>query len=240
MTANGQLIDHPSRSETVPVRPASTVIILRDGARTPRILMGRRSDKAAFMPSKFVFPGGCIEDGDQEIRLAGQPQPTCLERLSKHAEPGLTKQLLLGAIREVWEETGLRFACPVTPFSPICPPRHWRSFADHAQAPCATGFTFIYRAVTPPGISRRFDARFFLADLTRASLLGDADDFSSASDELSDLHWAKLSQVSTLDLPSITRRVLKELTAILSGGGRPCAVPFYHTRDGKFRTDFID
>ncbi|MEM7670660.1 MAG: DNA mismatch repair protein MutT, partial [Pseudomonadota bacterium] len=36
------------------IRDASTVVILRDDGPDPRVLMGQRGQKAAFMPSKFV------------------------------------------------------------------------------------------------------------------------------------------------------------------------------------------
>ena len=46
------------------VRNAATVIVLRDRLEKPAILMGQRGAKAAFMPNKFVFPGGAVDAAD--------------------------------------------------------------------------------------------------------------------------------------------------------------------------------
>ena len=43
------------------IRHAATVIVLRDRATNPRVLMGQRGAGAAFMPNKFVFPGGAMD-----------------------------------------------------------------------------------------------------------------------------------------------------------------------------------
>ena len=83
----------------------------------------------------------------------------------------------------------------------------------------------MFRAITPPGRPRRFDARFFLA----TGATGDAESFSQASDELSHLHWIGLAEARALDLPFITEVVLAEITAILSGEDQP-GVPFFDNR----------
>ena len=43
------------------IRNAATVILLRDRLENPRVLMGQRGANAAFMPNKFVFPGGAVD-----------------------------------------------------------------------------------------------------------------------------------------------------------------------------------
>ena len=52
------------------IRNAATVILLRDHHDDPAILMGQRGSKAAFMPNKFVFPGGRTDPTDSRIPLA--------------------------------------------------------------------------------------------------------------------------------------------------------------------------
>ena len=46
------------------IRNAATVILLRDQLENPRVLMGQRDANAAFMPNKFVFPGGAVDAED--------------------------------------------------------------------------------------------------------------------------------------------------------------------------------
>ena len=51
------------------IRNAATVIALRDRATDPHVLMGQRGAQAAFMPNKFVFPGGAVDAADADIPL---------------------------------------------------------------------------------------------------------------------------------------------------------------------------
>ncbi len=50
-------------------RPASTVILLRDGERPvgPQVFLVRRHEGTAFMGGAHVFPGGRVDDADREV-----------------------------------------------------------------------------------------------------------------------------------------------------------------------------
>lgn len=211
-----------SRSEA-PVRDAATVLVVRRSPEGPSILMGQRGAAAAFMPNKYVFPGGALDAGDADVPLASPLRPECLARLGQSAPPGLGPALAAAAIRELWEETGLALGVPGTWAGDV--PADWRSFAGLGLRPAAAPLTFVFRAITPPGRPRRFDARFFLADA--AAIPGDPDDFSRAADELSHLHWVPLAEARRLNLPFITEVVLGEVGALLARGGAPDAVPFF-------------
>ena len=200
-----------------PVRDAATVVVLRDAAARPRVLMGQRGAAAAFMPSKFVFPGGAVDPGDASILLAVPPTPECATRLG----PGATA-LAAAAIRELWEETGLPLGRPGTWAGAI--PPDWAGFAARGLVPDGEGLRFIFRAITPPGRPRRFDARFFLIDADR--LAADADDFSAASEELAHLQWVPLDEARRFDLPFITEVVLAEVAALAAGEPLD-SVPFF-------------
>ncbi len=211
----------------VPVRDAATLILLRRGAGKARILMGQRGAKAAFMPNKFVFPGGALDEGDLDIELAEPINETCAKRLSEAPDPDRAAALPAAAIRELWEETGLMLAQPGSWGHPA--PRDWRDFDRRKLLPSAAALTFVFRAITPPGRPRRFDARFFLADA--AHVAGDLDDFSAASDELSHLQWIALDEARDLDLPFITEVVLAEVSALVDKAGPPASVPFFNNTD---------
>ncbi len=101
----------------------------------------------------------------------------------------------------------------------------WAGFAARGLLPDAAALRFVFRAITPPGRTRRFDARFFLADA--AAVQGDCDDFSAASDELGHLHWLPLAQAQRLDLPFITEVVLAEIAQHLRQPGPVPPVPFF-------------
>jgi 8-oxo-dGTP pyrophosphatase MutT (NUDIX family) len=185
-------------SDLVRIRPAASVILWRSGPSGPEVLMGQRGAAAVFMPSKYVFPGGSVDHGDHS---EGHLAATCITRLAQHCGPDAPgPEMLAGcALRELTEETGLRLA----PAAPLA---------------------FLFRAITPAGSPRRFDARFFLADAL--SVPGDTDDFSAATDELSHLHWIGLAEARQLDLPFITEVVLAEVASLLAGRPQP-GVPFF-------------
>lgn len=222
----------PDPAANQPIRDAATVIVLdRNGADGPSVLMGQRGAAAVFMPSKYVFPGGAVDPDDSLATLGGQISTRCAARLA--AEPradGAASAVALAAaaLRELAEETGLLTG------SPGPAPQGWDHYGGAGLAPDPSGLIYLFRAITPPGRTRRFDARFLLLDADR--LHGDRHDFSAACDELSHLHWVPLTQARALDLPFITEVVLAELTSLLavSGDGPlviPEAVPFFDNRD---------
>ncbi len=203
------------------IRDAATVILLRDTATRPRVLMGQRGKGAVFMPSKFVFPGGAVDAVDASIPLARPcPSETALLQdsvLAPHA-------MVAAATRELWEETGLLLGQTDTRAGAMEAPRGWRGYLATGHLPDGAALDFVFRAITPPGRPRRFDARFFLAEAE--ALMSDPDDFSRAEDELSHLQWVPLDEARGFDMPFITEVVLAELAARLQGTAHP-GVPFF-------------
>lgn len=208
-----------------PVRDAATIILWRQGPTGPDLLMGQRGAGAAFMPNKMVFPGGAVEEGDAGLPGTATLHATCHARLAE-ASAVAPDVLAAAAIRELWEETGLALGAK-GPFPD--PPANWARFAALGLRPDAAALTFVFRAITPPGRPRRFDARFFLAHAS--AIHGDAEDFSGAEDELSGLRWIGLEAARGLDLPFITEVVLAEIAAQIGRDTPPERVPFFRNDD---------
>ncbi len=91
---------HPPR-EPAPLRPAATVLLLRDAPEGLEVLMTRRSASASFAPGAYVFPGGRIDDGDTAAH--GQAR-----RRATQSDTQLTQAI--AAIRESFEELGVLLA----------------------------------------------------------------------------------------------------------------------------------
>lgn len=209
------------------IRNAATVILLRDRFTAPRILMGQRGAQAVFMPNKFVFPGGAVDAGDAHISLATPLPDTCAARLTEDAEASLAHAITVAAIREVWEETGLILGQKGDWQGDI--PPDWETFAATGHLPRASNMQFVFRALTPPGRPRRFDARFFLVDADH--IASDPDDFSAASDELSHLQWVPLTEARAFDMPFITEVVMAEVQARATDLSPPESVPYFKNND---------
>ncbi len=209
------------------IRNAATVIVIRDRHENPRILMGQRGAKAVFMPNKFVFPGGALDAGDADIPLATPLPATCRARLAEDTDDTLADALAVAGIRELWEETGLILGQKGTWQG--TPPADWETFAARGFIPHAAPMQFVFRALTPPGRPRRFDARFFLVDAE--DIVTDLDDFDAACDELSHLQWIALSDARSFDMPFITEVVLAEVEARAKELDPPSSVPFFKNND---------
>lgn len=99
MARTSQLL-YPQR-EPAPLRPAATVLLLRDGLQGIEVLMTRRSMTASFAPGAYVFPGGGIDAADAQAHGMAQRRP-------KQSDIHLTQAI--AAIRESFEELGVLFA----------------------------------------------------------------------------------------------------------------------------------
>ena len=209
-------------SDKTKIRNAATIIVIRNKHDNPSVLMGQRGVNAAFMPSKFVFPGGAVDDQDLSIDITKSINEVCKKRLLKENANGPWNALVAAAIRELFEETGQIIGVEQEWLEP---PSSWRGFAKTGYVPDASHMSFVFRAITPPGRPRRFDARFFL--IQAEELQTDLDDFSMASDELSHLQWIPLTDTKNFDLPFITQVVLAEIAGNLMNSGPPARVPFF-------------
>lgn len=217
------------------VRPrhAATLIIVRRDGPKPRLMMGRRAQGHAFMPSKWVFPGGRIDKGDFTAPATGELEAETARRLAqttRHLSPLLPRALAMAAIRETFEEVGLLLAKEAPPRPGAGP---WREFLEAGALPDLSAVRFVARAITPPYRPRRFDARFFMAEATSLISLERRADCG----ELDEIGWVTLDEAADLDLPNITRFVVAEVGERLKGGDRP--VPFMRFLRGARRLEHL-
>ena len=88
--------------------PAATVTLVRDGAQGLEVLMMKRNMQSAFVPGRYLFPGGSVDpaDGLADIyaRCMGITDAAASSRLGLETG-GLA--YWVAAIRECIEEVGL-------------------------------------------------------------------------------------------------------------------------------------
>ncbi len=175
---------------TVPVKPAATVLLVRDAdAGGVEVFMLRRTFNAAFASGMFVFPGGKVDDVDGVNEIA----ELCDGLTDSHASAmlGITSGGLaywVACIRECFEEAGVllarhestgdvvRFDDDVTAqrfeaerenihdgsvaLLDLCKREGLRLTTDDIH--------YVSHWITPLGEKRRFDTRFFIARAPQA------------------------------------------------------------------------
>ena len=209
------------RDQTFPnlkPRDSATLILIDRTESVPKVLLGRRHERHRFMPGKFVFPGGRIEPTDREMATLAALHDRHVARLMtkvRHASAAKAASFALAAICETYEETGLMLGAPSA--GPIAtPPGPWEAFAKAGIVPDLSAVHFIARAITPPKRPRRFDSRFFAADV--AAIAQRADGFVGPDKELVELVWLPITEARRLDMPGITAIALEELQDRMASG----------------------
>jgi 8-oxo-dGTP pyrophosphatase MutT (NUDIX family) len=166
----------------VPALPAATVILLRDAATSPEVLLLERHAQSDFLPDMYVFPGGRVEKQDHELadRISDLDAASACDALGPGVDRDLALDFFVAAIRETFEECGVLLARP----------RGERDLVDAGRAAAlarhrlevqegTTGFRELVLAedldlaadllsvhahwITPEFAQRRFDTLFFAA-----------------------------------------------------------------------------
>jgi len=215
-------------------KDAATLILVKREDGVPRVLMGRRHQGMAFMAGKYVFPGGRVDPGDQRVIVASDLRAEVLAKLTTGISAARAKGLALAAVRETFEETGIVLGERATRI-PRTKTEAWKRFFAHGLMPRLDRFEFIARAITPPNRTRRFDARFFMAD---ASEIGHTLD-AAESNELLEACWLTFEEARAQDLPSITRRMIDEVEARVAKPDESRPVPFFRFRNNKPSLDYL-
>jgi 8-oxo-dGTP pyrophosphatase MutT (NUDIX family) len=166
-----------------PIRPAATVIVVREAPSSYEIFMLKRTSKASFASDMYVFPGGRVDADDHLHKYdVFRHGPTESQAPQVKALGDEWRGFWIAAIRETFEEAGLllayddsgalisfddeqtheRFSAYRDPLHDgelslldICQRESLRLAVDHVH--------FYNRFITPLGRPRRFDTRFFIA-----------------------------------------------------------------------------
>lgn len=206
-------------------KPAATVVLMRDANRELEVLLLKRHRASGFVPGAYVFPGGRVDAADGDARLmAGGPVP---ERGSVPAH------YWFGAVREVFEETGVLLARTAANewVEDATSNERMEAWREKLMSDSATladivaaeqlrivldDVVYFAHWITPAPEPRRYDTRFFAAALPEGrSIRPDAR-------EMVDAVWIApaeaLERFSANRLPMVfpTVRTLQDLTKYTS------------------------
>jgi recombination protein RecT len=152
--------------DPVATRPAATILLLRDSARGPEVLMTRRSMKASFAPGAYVFPGGVVDATDYS------PEARSVSVL--HADQSdAVAAFAAAAVREAHEELGVLLASPTADEKPARSAlpsleRHpddgfFRRIGQLGLSLRLDELRVLARWITDRDLPKRFDTLFFVA-----------------------------------------------------------------------------
>ena len=151
-------------------RPASTLLLLRDGADGIEVLMTARHEEAGFAAGALVFPGGKLDAADAELR------PFCADAAGLD---DIALSFRAAAIRETFEECGILLVRHKGSASLLSAAELGELRRRHQEAAEATRFAALVTAaglelatdtlvpfahwITPRDRPKRFDTHFFAA-----------------------------------------------------------------------------
>jgi glyoxylase-like metal-dependent hydrolase (beta-lactamase superfamily II)/8-oxo-dGTP pyrophosphatase MutT (NUDIX family) len=242
MQARWAVYPAPRRAMTAPATPrlASTLIVIRDADAGLEVLLVRRPERSGDRSSgAYVFPGGTLDPQDRGLHActSGLDDATASRRLGLEAG-GL--DYYTAAIRECFEEAGLLYACAadgrLTTLEGIAADElhALRTALRHGdtglQAVCdrlglrlaADRLAYHSHWLTPNGLPKRFDTRFFVAEVPPAQTP------SADTLETLELRWVRPADALNdpgLKLPNPTRHTLAGMVRFASA--RDC---MEHTR----------
>lgn len=168
---------------SVPLRPASTVMLVRDGAADLEVFMLQRTLDAVFAGGMYVFPGGRVDDGDGSAdldELCDGLSDAEASDLLRVPSGGLS--YWVAAIRECFEEAGVLLARDSRGEYVALADQDSQSRFEVARHEVHEGrlslaelcrrenlrlavdaIRYVSHWITPVGERRRFDTRFFVA-----------------------------------------------------------------------------
>ena len=147
-------------------KDAASIIVLKKKIRNTFVLMGRRPAKSKFMPNIYVFPGGSVDQSDYKINKYYELITSLNKNKIKTRSNNHTIAIMLAAIRETAEESGLFLVNKnkLKSRKNFIIPDGWNNFVENSLIPDIEKLIYFGRAITPSFLKIRFHARFFIAN----------------------------------------------------------------------------
>ncbi len=234
---------------TTPVRPAATVVMLRDVPGGLEVFLMKRHSLSDVLGGAYVFPGGKVDAADAELDVAAH-----LDQPLHMLHAGLNEAdineptaggLYVAALREAFEESGVLFAQDASVAFPG--PAGW-----HTQAAVLLGEGLPFNAVlarmalrlqtcslvpwsrwitptSPSVMNKRFDTRFFVAAVPPGQVARHDDHETTESIWLSprtalQQYWAgqiELAPPQIMSLAHLARHADVNSVLVAARGRRP-------------------
>jgi 8-oxo-dGTP pyrophosphatase MutT (NUDIX family) len=174
----------------VPTRDAATVLLLRDRPGGPQAYLLRRVQAMSFAGGMHVFPGGSVDpaDAQAEIGWAGPPVEQWARWLS--CDVPQARALVCAAVRETFEESGVLLAgLHEDDVLADVSSDEWEAeraaleAREHSLSELFARRGLVLRSdllrplahwITPEAEPKRFDTRFFLAELPAGQVCREA------------------------------------------------------------------
>jgi recombination protein RecT len=199
-----------NEGEPVTPRPSATVLLVR-GREPWELLLMQRPGGADFAPGAYVFPGGTVHAGDM----------------------GWGDDSRMAAVREVFEEVGILMARRGSRFARQAECDRVRSIVEGGRTfgealrelrmePALDRLVLFARWVTPAQLRRRYDARFFLAQVPPGQ------EVRPQEGEVTDLVW--VAPAAALTNPAITLVYATRAVLESVAGDKDAAKLFSRTR----------
>src|SRR5262245_20110304 len=80
-------------------KDAAALILVRGKRDDARVLMGERNAQHAFLPGRFVFPGGRLDVADQRLMVKTDLRPEIRAKVATGTTASRARGLALAAVR---------------------------------------------------------------------------------------------------------------------------------------------
>ena len=179
------------RGERTPSEPrhAATVVLLRDASTGPEAYLLRRVKGMAFAGGMHVFPGGSVDPADESAHTRWVGPPASQWARWFRADEPLARALVCAAVRETFEECGVLLAGPSEgELLKDVSSDEWEAERQALEAREQSLSELLDRRglvlradllrpfahwITPEVEPKRFDTRFFLAQMPAGQICRD-------------------------------------------------------------------